>query len=279
MELSFKRWSPPFNPGTRLVFLHGMGGTGALWRPIAASLEDRYEILAPDQRGHGQSRIVTASGGRDTPSYTPLDYGRDILETLENLTFHPTWLIGHSMGVRSACAVAYLKPDWIQGMVLIDLGFSGEAGGGLGSGLAHFLKILPPEFENRASARTFMGNHCPDPSIAQYLMAVSVQTPTGAIAFPFDHAALIETIRAARDCSVREWLTKLLEERNMPILVLRGQKSLVWSHSEFESEKARFARFPSIEFCEVENAGHGLPFEQRAVFIQLLEDFISAHRS
>ncbi len=85
----------------------------------------------------------------------------------------------------------------------IDLGFSGVAGGGLGEGLGSFLRILPAEFENRDAAREFMARECPDPSIAQYLMAVSMRAADGRISFPFDRAALLATIEAARDASVR----------------------------------------------------------------------------
>ncbi len=119
MRLVCQHWGNTKEEKPRVVFLHGMGGTGALWRPIAAGLEDHFEILAPDQRGHGASRVTATPGGRDAPSYTPLDYGRDVVETLDALKFHPTWIVGHSMGVRTACAAAYLKPEWIQGLVLL----------------------------------------------------------------------------------------------------------------------------------------------------------------
>jgi pimeloyl-ACP methyl ester carboxylesterase len=273
MELAYRKWGPSQTAAkARLVFLHGMGGTGSLWRPIAASLEDRYAILAPDQRGHGQSQTVPV--GRDTSRYTPLDFGQDVIDTLQRTSFQPCWLIGHSMGVRTACAAAHLRPDWVQGLVLIDLGFSGQAGGGLGDGLAQFLKALPPEFASRAEARAFMDANCPDPSIGQYLLAVSTATAEGRVSFPFDHSALIQTIEAARDSSVRDWVGELLK-RGMPILVLRGGTSLVWSHEEFEAEREHFKSFPSIEFREVEGAGHGLPFERRALFLEMLEEFVT----
>jgi len=250
-----------------------MGGTGALWRPMAAALEGEMDILAPDQRGHGKSQIPHAPGGRGEPGYTPLDYGRDLIETLEAHRFHPAWLIGHSMGVRSACAAAYLRPEWVQGLILVDLGFSGVAGGGLGEGLAHFLKILPHDFPTREVARDFMVANCPDPSIAQYLMAVSVRTPDGRITFPFDHAALIQTVYAARDASVRAWVKQLALE-GMRILVLRGQKSLVWSREEFELERQELASYPSVRFEEIEGAGHGLPFEKRPEFVARIREWI-----
>lgn len=287
MRLAYSLW--PSNPQAadgdrrRVVLLHGMGGLGSLWRPIAAVLEERFTLLAPDQRGHGGSMIRSVPGGRDQPGYTPLDYGGDVVETMDQLGFHPAWLIGHSMGVRTACAAAHLRPEWVRGLILVDLGFSGMAGGGLGEDLASFLRVLPMEFDSRAAARAFLERGCPDPSIAQYLLAVSVWAPASEahparLTFPFDKAALIQTIQAARDSSVRDWVREL-GSRGMPILALRGADSRVWSRQEFESEKRSFASLPSIHFQEIAGAGHGLPFEKRAEFTGIVTDFILKSRS
>ncbi len=279
MILHCARW--PESPGVqsmvhkeKLVFLHGMGGTGNLWRPVAASLEEHYEILAPDQRGHGQSQIPHTPGSRLEPRYTPLDYGQDVVETLDALDFKPAWIIGHSMGVRTACAVAHLSPALVRGLVLVDLGFSGPAGGGLGQGLADFLRGFPIFFLTRAEARNYMSANCPDPSIGQYLMAVSRARADGAIEFPFDRAALLATLDAARDASVRTWV-RALGSTGMPILVLRGALSGVWSKKEFEEERARFTDLPGVCFEEFADAGHGLPFEKRLEFATRLERFIA----
>ncbi len=271
MELHFHRWGQTRSGMPRLAFLHGMGGTGALWRPIAASLEDRYEILAPDQRGHGRSR--PAGDG-----CTPLDYGRDGVETLEAQSFHPAFLIGHSMGVRTACAMAHLRPDFVSGLILIDLGFQGIAGGGLGEGLAAFLRKLPALFPSRSEARAFMTAECPDPSIAQYLMACSILESGGAITFPFDAAALMRTIEAARDVSIRGWV-RAAGVRGLPILVLRGAESRVWSREDFEAERAAFLDLPSIVFEELSGCGHGLPFEKRLEFTQRIDRFVRVRRA
>lgn len=255
------------SPAPKLLLLHGMGGTGALWRPIGAALEDRFDILAPDQRGHGRSR--PAEGG-----FTPLDYGRDVLETLDAHSFVPTWAVGHSMGVRSAVAAAYLRPEAFRGLVLVDLGFSGMAGGGLGEGLARFIRVLPREFESRAKARAFMTEHCPDPSIAQYLMAVSQVGGDGSVSFPFDSGALIQTIEAAGLSSVRPWALALAE-RGMPILALRGGASLVWAQELYEEERRAFAAYPHVSFETVDGASHGLPFERRPWFVERLTRFFA----
>lgn len=284
MELAYQRWntenSRSLNASSshgqnRIVLLHGMGGTGSLWRPIAAALEDHYDILSPDQRGHGKSRVSHVPGGRDEPGYTPLDYGRDLVETMDSLAFHPTWVLGHSMGVRSACALAHLKPDWVNGLILVDLGFSGQAGGGLGEGLANFLKKLPMRFDSRTEARAFMQSECPDPSIGQYLMAVSVPEPgTQGITFPFDRAALIATIVAARDTSVRAWIRDFAS-RGKPVLVLRGALSQVWTAEEMRKEREAMKDLPSVIFEEMAGTGHGLPFEKRAEFVARIQLFMN----
>ncbi len=255
-----------------------MGGTGALWRPIAAGLEDEYQVFAPDQRGHGAS-ILNLSPPHQ-PSYTPLDYGQDVVQTFEPILAQKNAvLIGHSMGVRTAVAAAHLAPKLFDRLVLIDLGLSGPAGGGMGEDLARFLKILPLEFESRAQARTFMDQHCPDPSIAQYLLAVSQIQPQngGRLVFPFDKGALISTIDAARDSSVRTLLKAwLLQNPQHQALVLRGEKSLVWSAQDFEQEQQEFKAVKNITFETMAGCGHGLPFEVRTAFIARLKLFLNA---
>jgi pimeloyl-ACP methyl ester carboxylesterase len=271
MQLAYHQWGSKTHE--KLIFLHGMGGTGALWRPIAANLEEEFCILSPDQRGHGKS--ASPSSPSESPTYRPIDFGQDIIDTVEALDFKPYWLIGHSMGVRSAVAAAHLKPAYARGLILVDLGFSGMAGGGLGEGLAKFLRKLPLHFASRTEARDYMTAHAPDPSMGQYLMAVSVpDTEKGGIRFPFERDALIETIYSARDFSVRDWVHELARD-GMPILVLRGAQSLVWSKEEFEAEKASAQGIPSLVFEEIEGTGHGLPFEKRAEFLARIKRFVT----
>ncbi len=261
MELGYQIWStaPALPP---MILLHGMGGTGALWRPIAASLESHYRLIAPDQRGHG---------GSQTPqtSYTPQDFGQDVLDTMAITRSHPAWIVGHSMGARTAAAAAWLRPTWVKGIVLIDIGFSGPAGGGMGDNLYQFLSILPLQFGSRTEARDFMSARCPDPSMGQYLMAVARMHGDGSLTFPFDRDALLRTLEGVRDSSIRPWLREL-GARGMPVLALRGGDSRVWSKADFDEERRQFADYPSIRFEEVPGTGHGLPFEKRKEFVELL---------
>ena len=274
MILNTIQWPNPPNPeNANAVFLHGMGGTAQLWRPIAATLENSINCVALDQRGHGESQLPYSELA--TARFTPLEYGQDIVETLRALRLRKSMLIGHSMGVRTAISAAYLAPELVSGLILIDLGLSGPAGGGMGQVLRDFLVALPEHFTLRADLRNYVMANCPDPSIGQYLIAVSKPLAPGQFGFPFDRAALISTIDATRDTSVRSWALALAQQQ-IPLLFLRGEKSNVWTASQMEQEKEAFAAFPKVQWITLPDCGHGLPFEKRKEFCELVTQFTQA---
>ena len=273
MKLHFFQWMPQDGvglPGTSpLVFLHGMGGTGQIWRPIAAKLEDEFRCLAFDQRGHGQSRPIPDGDS----GFHALDYAEDVRSTLAELAIPRYFLIGHSMGVRTALALATLAPKQVAGLIGVDIGITSEWGGGIGLPLAQFIEKLPLTFTDRTTLKEYLFRECPDPAIAQYLTAVAkkVSDEPETWMFPFEHQALIETIHDANAAPLEEWVVKLAQAK-IPLAFLRGVNSKVWLKKDYETQKAKFSA-SSVIFEEWENCGHGLPFEQRARFIEFVRNF------
>ena len=269
MNLKFFRWAPQ-RAASNLVFLHGMGGTGAIWRAITAKLEDEYVCIAPDQRGHGDSRPVPAV---EQDRFHAQDYASDVSQLLEEQKIDRYTLIGHSMGVRTAMALALIEPEKVNGLIAVDIGITTAWGGGIGLPLADFIEKLPETFPTKALLREHLFAHCPDPGIAQYLSAVSkkISDAPETWAFPFDHLALVKTIHQANEAPLDEWLMKILES-GVRVLFLRGANSLVWLKEDYEKQKALF-QHPLLSFEEWENAGHGLPFEQREKFIEKIRLF------
>ena len=256
-----------------ICFFHGLGGVGKLWRPISSQIENKFNILAPDQRGHGQS----IPANPENEDYTALQCAADLENTIPDSICPNMWLVGHSMGVRTASARAHLKPNLTNGLVLIDLGLSGPAGGGIGTVLRTFLDRLPEKFSNRSEARIFLEAHCPDPAIVQYLLAVLEKNSRDeTVGFPFSRSALIKTIDQAPLSHTDEWAWEFAKSGG-PILFLRGEKSGVWSKSDFEKTKEKFLVFPHVEFDEFNGAGHGLPFEKRLEFVSRLTEFIAKY--
>ena len=263
--------------GPGLVLLHGMGGTGALWRPLAVDLERDFTVYALDQRGHGASR--PANDGR---GFSPLDFGQDVIDTLDAQGAEPVWLIGHSMGVRTAAAAAFLRPELVSGLILIDLGLSGAAGGGLGDRLEQFLRILPESFPSRAEARQYLERESPDRAIGLYLLAVASlglkPGSTDPVRFPFDREALLETIHQARASRIGDYV-EAFSKTGRPIHLLRGATSSVWSAQDYDAERVRFSGNPNVVFTTFPGTGHGLPFEKRPEFLAYVRDALGVARS
>ncbi len=181
------------------------------------------------------------------------------------------------MGVRSVSALAHLAPERVAGLVLVDLGFAGLASGGLGDALTQFFPKMPRDgFADRSELKAFLAENCPDESIARYLNAASLASPTtGRIVFPFQSEVLLKIITQSKDSTISPWIRGFADTLK-PVLVLRGESSRVWKASDYERETEDFKNYASVQFKTYENAGHGLPFDQKARFIEDLKEMISS---
>jgi pimeloyl-ACP methyl ester carboxylesterase len=284
MKLNFKQWPArntdntnihqEIDKNTPLLLLHGLGGTGKLWRPIAVSFEEERNIYSPDQRGHGESIVANI---QDVPDreFSPDNYAKDVAETFEGRA-PKFWVIGHSMGGRTAAAFAANHAGLCAGAILVDTHLSSAAGGSLGTSFEDFLIKLPPEFSSREAAGQFLDTECPDPSIGAYLKACLIPAADDRtrLVFPFQKEALLKTYRASQLSPVFESLEKA-REQGVPVLALRGAKSLVWPLRDYE-EAVRRLEPHGVQFETFADTGHGLPFEKRKEFVERVREFISA---
>jgi pimeloyl-ACP methyl ester carboxylesterase len=96
-----------------LVLLHGITDSGLCWPRVVKALEDQYDLVLPDARGHGQSDKPKAG-------YAPGDHAADVAGLIEALGLDRPVVIGHSMGGLVASLVAAQHPDLVRGAVLED---------------------------------------------------------------------------------------------------------------------------------------------------------------
>ncbi|WP_440957194.1 alpha/beta hydrolase [Oceanicaulis sp. LC35] len=95
-------WRWP-NPGAPLmVFAHANGFNGGAYRKLLTPLADRFEIIAPDLRGHGRSTLP--ADPRTHKSWNI--YADDLLALYARLDRAPALLAGHSMGASSTMLAA-----------------------------------------------------------------------------------------------------------------------------------------------------------------------------
>lgn len=103
------------NPGGAgpVVLLHGFPLVGAMWDELVPALADRYRLIVPDLRGHGQSEAPQGP-------YEMADYAGDVLALLDSLDVASTTVVGLSMGGYITMQVLAAAPERVRAVVLAD---------------------------------------------------------------------------------------------------------------------------------------------------------------
>ena len=110
MKLFYRKYG---EPGTPLIIVHGLYGSGDNWVTIARELSARFEVYVIDQRNHGQSPHS------DTHNYPVL---RDDLKMFMDAEgIDQAVLIGHSMGAKTIMYFAASWPDRVIALVSVDM--------------------------------------------------------------------------------------------------------------------------------------------------------------
>jgi esterase len=109
MSLNFLSWGD----GRPLVILHGLFGSARNWKTIGKALADDYRVIAIDMPNHG------SSPWQDDVSYTAMaDTVGDFLQA-EGLAGAP--VLGHSMGGKTAMALALMQPSLVGKLFVLDI--------------------------------------------------------------------------------------------------------------------------------------------------------------
>ncbi len=96
-----------------VVLLHGLMLNGACWTPLARTLEEDYDVVMPDARGHGNS-------SSPDHGYRYDDLAADAISLIDALGLVNPVLLGHSMGGMTAAVVTSRNPKRLRGLVLVD---------------------------------------------------------------------------------------------------------------------------------------------------------------
>jgi pimeloyl-ACP methyl ester carboxylesterase len=115
IELAVLEWGNADADHT-LLLTHGFLDLSWGWAPmVEAGLSDRFHVIAPDMRGHGDSDRVGAGG-----YYHFMDYVADAASLAELTRRKKLSVIGHSMGGSVASYLVGTYPDRVEKLVLLE---------------------------------------------------------------------------------------------------------------------------------------------------------------
>ncbi len=98
-----------------VILLHGWPQTGYCWHHLAAHLDGLY-VIAPDLRGMGDSNREL-----DLKFYTKDQMSLDIFAIADAMGIEKFYLGGHDWGGAIAQEMAFLHPERIQKLIIINM--------------------------------------------------------------------------------------------------------------------------------------------------------------
>jgi pimeloyl-ACP methyl ester carboxylesterase len=96
-----------------VVLVHGITDSGLCWTRLAQALEDEYDLVMYDARGHGLSGVPETG-------YAPEEHVADMAELIAALGLERPALIGHSMGASNVTLAIATHPDLARCAILED---------------------------------------------------------------------------------------------------------------------------------------------------------------
>jgi esterase len=214
LRFHFLEWGDAGKPPLLLVH-GGHSSARGTWLLTAPAFAERFHIIAPDLRGHGETDWDPEA------SYFTSTYADDIAAVVKALGIGPFWLVGHSMGGGVSITYASRHPDMVRGLVLVDSG----------------VRFGPPEqrsprehrplsFASRAEAEGYARSLMPETARGRPIGYGFRDLPDGRTTWRTDVAGLARARATPRD-TAPEGLTEALGSLEMPILVLRAGKGAI----------------------------------------------------
>ena len=109
----------PRRPGPALLLLHGYPQTHAIWHKVAPRLAERFNVVAPDLRGYGDSGKPAT-----TPDHAPYSkrvMAADQVALMRALGHEKFFVAGHDRGGRVGHRMAVDHAGSVQRLAVLDI--------------------------------------------------------------------------------------------------------------------------------------------------------------
>lgn len=221
-----------------LLLLHGVTDSSFSWSRVLPALAARFRVIAPDQRGHGDSE-------KPLDGYRPSELAGDAAALLDALGVERAGVVGHSMGTFVGQQLAFAAPQRVTRLALIGGGPTVDipALHELMAALDTFADVVPLEFTREFQA--------------------------GTVALPLPEGFLDRVVAESAKLPARVWralFAGMLAEREppelakleLPIFVLGGEQDLMFP-ADAQRALARRQRAARVKLWP--EAGHSAQWE------------------
>ena len=252
-DATLRYWiSQPPAPTTdpTLVLLHGATLDHHAWAPQVAALQDRFAIVTPDLRGHGES-----TGRFD---FTPaVD---DIEALLEVLPADQVVLVGLSLGGNIAQELARRNNPRVRALVIADATCNTAARHPLEALTGVTALHVQAAFDGPAFAQRAARATATDPQVQQYALAAN------------RHRSHHETIGILASLLLSALRPDPAFRLAVPTLLVRGEFDTIGDIARGMRAWAR--RETLVEYAEIPGAGHASNLDNPEAFTSVLEAFL-----
>ena len=237
-----------------MVILHGLFGYSDNWQTHAKKLAEYYQVILVDQRNHGHSDWSYEI------SYDLM--AEDLKELFDELNLEEVILLGHSMGGKTAMKFAKNYPDYLEKLIVVDIGTKTYP--------SHHEQILAGlhaidlnVIHSRSEAEEAMAKYIESNGVRQFLLKNLYWAQKGKLAWRMNIPVLEQEMWA-----ILQGLPS--NEVLIPTLFIRGMMSDYILGEDIPDLENQFS---DSHFVSVENAGHWVHAEAPEEFIEAVLSF------
>jgi esterase len=262
-RIHYLDWGPA--SAAPIVCVHGYTSSAQAFNAPARHFQDRFRLVVPDVRGHGESAWSAAG------AYQYADQVGDLAAFVDALGLRPFTLIGTSMGGIIAMAYAGEHPDRLRGLVVNDIGPDAEAGS---QRITETVGSRPEEFATLDEAMAYRRQVSPvtagrsEEDQRELALGVLRQRADGRWIWKMDPAYIRQ--RVQQGPPRRPTLWPVLQRLPCPTLVIWGTDSDVLSE---EQALRMIETLPKGQLVSVPGVGHA-PTLMEPVALTALERFL-----
>lgn len=249
--------------GPPIVFLHGVGTTGEIWRRQVLALSRWAQCIAPDYRGYGRSDVSPAPSPspqeRDAQVISRAAFARDVLSVLDHRGLVSAHFCGCSLGGVVALECYAQAPERVRSLILVDT-FAFYPGSA--ENIDERIRALDELGMEQFATSRAPGVLHPD-APAERIELVRSQMAS----IP------LEVYKAATRATWTADYRALLPRISVPVLVMWGERDATIAPYERSAEIAYSLR-ESSQVLVVPNAGHLPNLDNPEFFNDALASFI-----